>query len=332
MIKIQYDFRKDYMPATNIENTLTQGSVITTETDRIITDKRFDNITDTILSYTADNVNITFERCLFNGCETIISGNLPFGNITFRKCTIYDCRKILDIADVASGNVIFEYSIIRETPFLITNRNIFFTQGKPSCIQDFFGYSGVIQFNDTIRKNPCFIDNIDFVLMSVSRGYNYDSPCLKELSGSGEDMGCWMETRSAGIETYSEWTLEYVPHEKKTNKKIGFSSFEDVNGIARSFMTDTKKTINLDFDYNGLTEDDVIHFFQMDRSSDNFIRYYPDADDNSRYLEARLIKAESVSYSKENGNFWDNGFLKEMMFKGFQINATVEKEVGDGWI
>jgi hypothetical protein len=333
MIKIQYDFRKEYSPDTYIENTLTQDVAQTTDVDKTITDKRFENISEAILAFAESGVNLTFERCLFINCETILSNSsLDFGNITFTHCTIFNCRKIADFSNTDTGSIIFEYCIIRETPFLITNRNISFTSGKPSCIQDFFGYSGTITYNDTIRKNPCFIDNTDFILMSKSRGYDYDSPCLKEIYSGIEDMGCWLEHRATGIGAYSEWLVEYVPREKKTNKKIGFSSFEDVNGIARSFQTDQKKTINLDFDYNGLTEDDAAHFFNMDKAKDNLIRYYPDSTDDTRYLECRLVKTETVAYSKENGNFWDNGLLKEFMLKGFQINATVEKQIGDNWI
>ncbi|HNZ27725.1 MAG TPA: hypothetical protein PKK13_10905 [Spirochaetota bacterium] len=340
-MKIEYNFRTVYSPATSITNILTTGTTATITSDTTVTDKKFLNITDTIIIVNAASLNITFTRCLFVNCTLIVDGqDNALGTLKFVNCTFYNCNMIADTGTAVAGSIIFEWCIIQQTPFLYTDLNITFTVGKPSCIQTFYGADGTITYNDTIFSNPCFIDTTtdyipdtnpdydgtSFVLMSKSRGYDYDSPCLGTT-----DMGCYTEVRDTGTADTDEWIPSAVPKMTKTFQLLNFSAFQDVDGVARSYHDGTKKAILLDFGDNGLSEADITAIFLILNSKDNYIKIYPDEDDAARYIECRLIKEEKTDYSKKSNSYWDTNRNRLERFQGIKLIATIETEVGT-WI
>lgn len=288
-----------------------------------------------------DVIDITFTNCLFVNCTKIIDIEdlIVVGTIKFVNCTVYDCDYIINSGTATGTGITIEDSIIWKTPFMNTAIDITFTNSKASTYQSFVGYTGTLTANDSIQKNPMFISidtddlphtvtnptGLGFVIMSKSRGYLYDSPAL--------DMGCWAETRAGGTPTNDSRIFSYVPDDfSKALKLIGFNSYTDVNGVARSTHNSEKTMVNLRWSKNGLTNDDMQALLDMMSADNNQIKIYPDSTDSGRYITARLLKGKETSYQKINSGMWDSQLLDNQLFSGATIIVSVESLTGADWL
>lgn len=339
MVKIEYDFRDVYDPATVITNTLTDGTIQTITADTTIENKRFTDIEDVILLINADNLNVTFKNCLFVNCDNIInSQSKPFGNITFEKCTFYNCKKIGNIYHDSTGNIIFKSCIISETPLLNTNRPITFTSGYKSIINELFGITSTVTYNDTVISNPMILIDSDYILMSKSRGYDYDSVSLNGVGYSGTyaspteylDAGVWNEKRAVKTTTNSVWNVEYIPSQVKGLKYFNKNDYEDYDGVSQSEFEKSIEFIELDFDSNGLTEDDVSHYLSMMKSHNNEVVIYPDSLDNTKYYRCKFERPDNTKYRKLTAIFWDSkrDQVKNDTLTGFSLTFNIIEKVG----
>lgn len=339
MLKIEYDFKDVYSPATVITNTLTTGSIQTITSDLTVSNKRFENITDVICLINADSLNVTFTNCLFVNCDNIInSQSKPFGTITFDKCTIYKCKKIGDINHATTGSIVFKRCIIYETPLLNTNRPITFTDGYKSVVNELFGILSTITYNDTIISNPMMLLDDDYKLMSKSRGYDYDSVGLNGVGYSGTyesptaylDAGVWNEKRAVKSTSNKTWLLDYLPLQTKGIKYWNKNDYEDYDGVSQSDFEKVIDVMEFDFDKNGLTEDDVTKCLEMLKSESNEVKIYPDSTNNSAYYVAKFERPNEVKYKKDNSIFWDTkrDMIKNDILKGISLKFNITSKVG----
>jgi len=395
MMKFKYDFRTVYTPATSISNTLTTGSTGLTEATTFIQNKKYIDVTATIMSITGatnenlkvnnadgysigatsilfDNgggssvvdagdyvkilnywylvdsvswsvagtsgtinlhsglleaieddtfiyvkypINIVFQNCLFVNCEKIFLANNEFGTATFQNCTFYNCKFIVDTTVLNSG-IDFTSSIIFNCLFLLTDCQI--TIDK-SCYNDFVGYTQ-LTITNSIKDNPLFRDD-NCVLMSKSRGDLFDSPCLEELRTAESwtvDAGCWTETRGTALSTNSELFIERVCDIfSKTLNLTSFKKFINESGRVIQYWKygEEKTTLILSWKTNTLSNDEMEDLLDMIQSKTDYIEFYPDKDDTSKYATGYFLKKDEINIKK----------LKELFY---ELNPDKTKALG----
>ncbi len=338
MVKIEYDFKDSYNPATVITNTLIDGTPETVTVDTVIENKRFENL-GTVLFLNADGLTITFKNCLFVNCDNIIhSQNFSFVEVNFEKCTIYKCKKIGELNHDTDGGTYFKKCIISETPLLNTNRPVLFVNGEKSIINELFGILSTVIYNDTVVSNPMLLTSDDYKLMSKSRGYDYDSVGAVgvgytgtwEAPASYTDCGVWNEKRAVKNTVFNTWTVEHIPQLTKGLKYFNKNDFEDYDGIVRSEFEKVIETLTLDFDANGLTEADTLHFLNLVKSVNNEVKIYPDKDVATSYYLARFTRPSETKYKKLNAIFWDTkrDMVKNDLLKGFSLTFDIVEKAG----
>jgi len=327
MIKIDYNFRDTYSPQTSISNSLVTGTVPSTGT--LIENKKFYNITDVI--YTLEtSQNVTFRNCLFYSCYKIFYCIEPFTNsVTFDKCTFSDCVYITDSTNF-DLSIAFTSCIIYNTPYIVSSTGVTVT----NCIYTpFFG--STVTYSGSKIVNPLFLT--DFILMSKSRGYDYDSPAmLEQNAGWTKDAGCWNETRGIATESYDTIDIELIcDGYKKSNILTGYKKYQNENGELIQVWNTGKeqKILSMTWSSNVLTESEMIQYLEMVKAKDCKIKFYPDSNNLSRYVEGILVKSESTDYSKERNMFFENdnetaGYYN-IGFNNINVSILVVSEVGE---
>lgn len=337
MIRIDYNYTDTYTPATSISNTLTAGTTGLDETTLTITNKSYENITDIIYEVqNAGTYNIVFNNCLFYKCSTVFKTILSFGSLTFNSCCFIECTNIVDTFEVLGSTINLNSCIVYNSLFFTTACNI--TMDK-SLYTAFYGYTGNLIITDSVSDNPLFLYEIDSsfdigVLMSKSRGYQFDSSALTENNPTWTiDAGCYIETR--GTKSTTNETINYDIICDSYKKQIylpDFKKFVNENGELIQFWNYDKeqKYINIAWSKNGMNETEMNSIITMQKMKNTAVRFYPDHSDLTKYVDGTLNKVDRIEINKNNNLFYENGNngINLVKYKGIILSILVNSEVG----